>query len=344
MGQEKLNISQIAKLAGVSKTTVSRVINHRPDVNAETREKIEAIIQEYEYCPSAIAQAVSHQRSMMIGLVFPDGETEAFSNPYYAELMQGVLKKAREKGYRIVLSYLRDDDCFTLARQKIVDGLLILTPGSNHREKLEDLLQMGVPVVSTARVPGMTGLHYVAVDEYSASCKIIEHLISLGHRQIAYIGGPKTLYSGGSRLRGYQTTLKKHQIPYDPLLVELGDTSMQSGYQAMERLMRKHRKFTAVFACSDLMAIGAKHAIEKHGLRVPQDISLVSTDSTAISDYLDAPLTTMKQPTHERGEQAMRMLIDLIEGKTVQDGIMLPMGIVIKETTQVVAHPDTEAT
>lgn len=332
-GGIRITIQKIAELAGVSKTTVSRVLNKRPDVNPETRKRVERVIQESNYYPNSIAQAFSQQKSRSIGLVFPDNEVDALSNPYYAELMGGLLEEARAKNYHVILSYLMNEDSLNMAKKKAVDGLILLTPRSEHREKIEELLEIDIPLVSTSRILGLNNLHYVAVDEYRASCEIVEHLIALGHRKIALIDGPKTLYSSCSRLLGYQKTLEKHGITYDPSLVAFGDTSVTSGSKLMGNLIESGNQVTAVFACSDLMAIGAKHAIEAHGMRVPNNISLVSSDSTAISDYLDAPLTTLKQPTHERGILAMRMLIDMIEGRPVKNQIVLPMGIVIKKTT-----------
>lgn len=334
MSPNDTNIQKIADLAGVSKTTVSRVINNRPDVNPETRRKVEEIIERLGYYPNAIAQAFSQQKSMFIGLVFPDDESYAFSNPYYSELMRGILGEARERHYKVVLSYLRNGDCFTLVKQKLVDGLLVLTPGTDHRAKLEELLKLGVPVVSTSRVPGLKELHYVAVDEFSASSRIIEYLISLGHKRVGYISGPKTLFSSGSRLRGYRAALKKHGLAYDPSLIAFGDTSIESGQRIMSNFLDTKKQMTAVFIGSDMMAIGAKHAIELHGMRVPEDISLVSSDATDIVDYLETPLTTMKQPTFQRGKLAVQMLVDMIEGRPVQDSIMLPMEIVIRKTTR----------
>ncbi len=337
MLQKDTNIQKIAELAGVSKTTVSRVINNRPDVNPETRKKVEEIIEDLGYYPNAIARAFSRQKSMSIGLVFPNDESRPFSNPYYAELMRGILGEAREKHYRVILSYLQNGDCFLLARQKIVDGLLVLTPGSDHKAKLAQLLELGIPLVSTSRVPGLKNLHYVAVDEFGASCEIIRYLISLGHRRIGFISGPKTLFSSGSRLRGYRAALKKAGIPCDPGLVAFGDTSAESGERVMGQFLDGGKQMTAVFAGSDMMAIGAKHAIEARGMRVPEDISLVSSDATDMADYLETPLTTLEQPTFQRGSQAARMLIDMIEGRPVPDSVTLPMGIAVRKTTKAVS-------
>lgn len=333
MSNRDFNIQEIARLAGVSKATVSRVLNNKPDVSAKTREKVEKVINKYNYTPNARALAFSQQKNMTVGLVFTHNEAETLSNPYYAELIQGILKKARETGYHIILSYFLEDDCFRLVRQKAVDGLLILTPDSGLKEKLTQLQKTKIPLVSTARIPGMENIHYVAVDEYNAAIKIMEHLIYLGHKKIAYISGPYGLYSSQARLQGYLEALKRHDIPYDPELVTNGDTSIMSGTEAMKTLLNKKKKVTAVFAGSDMMAIGVKRALEEEGLSVPGDVSLVSTDATDIAACLEFPLTTTKQPTRLRGELAMEMLVDLIEGREVKRNIMLPMDIEIRRTT-----------
>lgn len=338
-----LSIQEIAKLAGVSKTTVSRVINNKPDVKPATRKKVEDVINANHYYPNARAQAFSQQKSMTVGLVFSHDEAYTLSNPYYAELIRGILEKARETNYHVLLTYLGEGDCPMLVRQRRVDGLLILTPDSTHKEKLKELMRLGMPVVSTSRVPGLAELHYVAVDEYNAACKIVEHLILLGRRRIGMINGPKALYSTSARLKGYRAALKKYNISYIPEIVAYGDTSIENGRQIMQKILQTDKTVNAVFACSDMMAIGAKRAIEEAGMRVPEDISLVSTDATAIADCLDAPLTTMKQPTQKRGELAMQMLVDMIEGREVPQSIMLPMDILIKKTTAAALQPETTA-
>ena len=334
MEQKNINISEIARMAGVSKTTVSRVINKRPDVKPVTKEKVERIIRESGYCPSAIAQAFSKRRSMTIGLVFSDSEADAVSNPYYTELMRGVLDEAREQRYRVVLAYLMDNDCLNLVRQKTVDGLLVMTPSSEQLEKLREIQQLHVPLVSTSRVQGLEDLHYVAGDEYSTCCKVVEHLISLGYQRIAFIGGPEGLYSNRSRLQAYRDMLEAHKIAYDPAIAAFGEVSFASGREIMKKFLNGGHQITAVIAFSDLMALGAKQTIEQQGLRVPGDILLTSTDSTAISDYLNASLITIRQPTYERGRKAMEMLVGLIEDTPVEDHIVMPMRVTIHDAPQ----------
>lgn len=330
---KEISIQEIARLAGVSKTTVSRVINNKAEVNPQTRKKVEAIIEKYDYYPNARAQMFSYQKTRNIALVFPRDEVATLSNPYYAELLQGVIEKAKETNYHIILSCLAGDDCLNLVRSKMVDGLLILTPGSDAREKLEDLMRLGLPVVSTARVLGMKRLPHVIVDEYDATYKILEYLIGLKHRHIAIINGPRTLYSTSQRCSAYKAALQEHGIELDNRLMLYGDTSVGDGMRQMHKLLDSGVDITAVFTGSDLMAIGASKAIAERGLKVPDDISLVSTDGTDTVSLLDLPPTTFRQPTRLRGQLAMGMLVDLIEGRDTETSIMIPMDIQFKNTT-----------
>ena len=327
-------ILEIARLAGVSKTTVSRVINKQSNVNEETRRRVEKVIEEYNYIPNARAQAFSTQKSMTIGLALTSDAADIFENPYFADLMKGIFQESRRNDYHVIITYLAHGDSLSLVNRKLVDGILVLTPGRDSRDELKELIDTGIPIVASSRVEGLPELHYVAVDEYDASCKVMEHLIGYGHRRIGLILGPKRLYSNNARLRGYKNVLKKYDIPFDSELVRFGDTSANSGYDQMNGLLNTHRDMTAVFACSDMMAIGAKRAVEEHNLRIPADISLVSSDGISLSELLGIGLTTMNQPTYERGRLATEHLIRMIRGEDVGDSVMLQMDISFHASTE----------
>ncbi len=327
-----ISISEIAAMAGVSKATVSRVINNKPDVGAKTRERILDIMKYTNFHPNARAQSLSQQRSRIIGLVFPYDEVFTFSNPYYSDLLKSILSTIRSAGYRVMLTYIGSDS-ETAVNQKLVDGLLVLTPGSDRRSELFDLMKLGIPMVSTARVEGLDDLHYVATDEYSASKKITNYLISLGHTCIGFIGGSQSLYSTSRRLKGYTDALTENHIAFDDSLIEYGDSLMESGNRIASGFFKAHPEMSAIFSCSDMMAIGAKHAAETFNLRIPEDVSLVCTDGSTVADYLDAPLTTVRQPTVERGRLAVDHLISLIEGRDPGPSVELPTDIIIRGTT-----------
>ena len=326
-------IKEIARAAGVSNATVSRVINDRGNVNEETRKRVEAVIKEFDYYPNARAQAFSTQKTMTIGAVLTGDAASVFSNPYYSDLLAGVFSESRKHGYHVMMTYIDHDDSLALVRKKMVDGLVILTPGKKDKGAVEALMNTGVPVVSTSKLIGLPQLHCVAVDEYEASCKVMEYLVSLGHKKIAIICGPADLYSTYSRLRGYRAVLEKHGMEYDKNLVRYGDSLVESGLVCMRELLKDNHGISAVFACSDMMAIGARRAIEETGKNVPGDISLVSTDATSVAEYLDMGLTTIQQPTFERGRLCTEHLIRMIDGEDPGNSVLLHMDISIKKST-----------
>lgn len=328
----QLTIATISQLAGVSKTTVSRVINNNPNVNRETRKRVLDIIESKGYFPNARAQAFSSKRTRTIGLVLPYDEAYTISNPYFSELLRSILEQVRKRNYHIIISYFLDEDCFKLVRQKMVDGLLLLTPSADHKSIVKALIEMKVPVVSTSRIIGIDDLHYIAVDEYTATCKVLDYLISAGHQKIGLILGPKSLYSNASRLKAYRKSMKEHNLPFDENLITCGDTSMESGMEMMRMLLKNNKEISAVFACSDMMAIGARQVIYNAGLKIPSDVYLISSDATLLSKYLDAPLTTLTQPTYERGRLAVDHLIKIIEGEDPGKPVMLPLDYIVSDS------------
>jgi DNA-binding LacI/PurR family transcriptional regulator len=331
---DNITISQIAEIANVSKTTVSRVINKKPDVSVKTREKIEGIIKQYDFTPNAFASAIHSKKSDTVGLVIPYDENYVFSNPYYSEIIRGVSSELKRARRHLMLVYSKDNDFTTLIRQKRVDGIIIVSPGRNHIPIIERLLEMDVPIVSTSRIPDISEVHCVALDDYKGACMAVGHLASLGHRRIGFINGPKTLASSMDRLKGYRDILGRHSISYDETIVINGDTSIESGYSIMHELL-KDQSLTAVFAASDLMAIGAIRAITEYGLQVPHDISIVGFDDMPFSAYLNPPLTTIRQEAYKRGRTSGKMLIDLFAGKKVKMRSELPVELIVRNSTDI---------
>lgn len=329
---ETITIAQIARMAGVSKTTVSRVLNKKPDVNPKTRKRIEELIAKYDFNPNAYAKAVSGQKSNTVALVIPYDENYIFANPYYSEMIRGVSGAVKQRGYHLILTYSKNDDYVPMIKQKRADGLIIISPGKSHTEVIKKLKALEVPFVSTAEIPGMPDVHSILTDDFGGACDAMEYLVSLGHRKIGFISGPDILASSIDRQKGYRHILEKYGIPYEERFVVSGDTSAKSGYQAMERLIRE--KITAVFAGSDLMAIGAVSAIVKSGRRVPEDISVVGFDGLPITEYLNPPLTTVKQPTFEKGRKAAELLLDLIAGKEMKQNDVMPVKLVIRDSAR----------
>jgi DNA-binding LacI/PurR family transcriptional regulator len=330
-----ITIAEIAKLAGVSKATVSRVLNDKPDVLPETRKKIKDLIELYEYEPNAFAQAISNQKSSTIGMVIPHTANYIFSNPYYAEIMRGVSVEAKKNGYHLMLTYSEGEDYVSVVKQKRVDGIILISPGRKHKALVQKFDELGVPFVATSKLPGMPDISYVSIDDFHGSCMAVEHLINLGHRDIGFIGGPRNLASSEERIAGYKYTLDKYNISFNESFVSKGDTSIASGQREMIKLL-ENKELTAVFAAGDLMATGAIRAINLVGKGVPEDISIVGFDDVPLAEFLNPPLTTIKQYTYEKGQIAAKMLIDKINKKSVDDKIIMPVNLVVRMSTRAI--------
>jgi LacI family transcriptional regulator len=328
-----ITIGELAKIAGVSKTTVSRVINNKPDVDPATREKIHSLIAEYDFQPNAFAKAISQKQSNHIGLLIPHKAEYVFSNPFYTEVMRGVSTAVDEKGYYLLVCYAHEVNYMDIYRQKRVDGFVLLSPGSFHKQIIEALTDGSVPFVSTARILAEPEMTYVDVDNFMGASMLMEHLVSLGHERIAFIGKP-TLQSSQDRLSAYQTVLEKAGIQYDPELALVTDTSsIESGHEYTLRLLRSNRPPTAIFLANDVMAIGAINAAHESGLRVPEDISIVGFDDIPFSNYTNPPLTTIHQPAFDKGVRAAQLLIDLLETQEPQESVILPMEMILRRST-----------
>jgi DNA-binding LacI/PurR family transcriptional regulator len=328
-----VTIAELARMAGVSKTTVSRVINNKPDVDPVTREKILGLIDTYQFQPNALAVAISQQKSRHIGLLIPHNAEYVFSNPFYTEVMRGVSTEVDAQDYYLVMCYAHEVNYLDIYRQKRVDGFVLLSPGSFHHHIIHSLTESGVPFVSTARVFEEEGMVYVDVDNFYGATLVMEHLINLGHQRIAYVGKP-TLQSSIDRLNGYRTVLKARGLPEDPSLELVVDTSSaERGYAYTLDLLRRPDPPTAIFLANDVMAFGAIQAIQQTGLRVPQDISVTGFDDIPFARLTNPPLTTIRQPSYEKGVQAARTLIALLEQKSVPQSSNLPVELMVRGST-----------
>jgi len=328
-----MTIDEIAKLAGVSKTTVSRVLNNKPDVKYETRAKIMELIEENNFHPNAFAKAISSQRSNSLGLIIPYEAEYIFSNPFYVEVLRGVTTQANIMGYYLNICYPHDQNYVDIYKQKRVDGFVLISPGSKHLSIIDSLKQEGAPFVSTARIPSEEDLTFVDVDNYAGGIMATEHLISLGHKSIGFIGKP-TMTSSTDRFDGYKEALKNHHIEYDDNLVRISEnSSIEGGYLSALELLESQHKPTAIFLTNDLLALGALKAIDEKGLNVPGDISIVGFDDIPMADYVNPPLTTIRQPSYEKGVEACKILVDYLKSNNPLKSKMLNLELVVRKST-----------
>ena len=331
-----ITIDELARIAGVSKTTVSRVLNKRPDVHPATRQKILSLIEQYDFQPNAFAKAISLQKSMNIGLIIPHQASYVFSNPFYTEVMRGVSTEVDRQNYYLLLCYAHEHNYLDIYRQKRVDGFVLLSPGSFHKDIVETLNNENVPFVSTAQISDEDKMVYVDVDNYRAAESAIQHLISLGHKRIAYIGKP-TLKSSQDRRDGYRAALTNAGIrPDDDFVIVTESSSIESGYSATQTLLSLELPPTAIFLANDVMALGAINAIQACGMRVPEDISVMGFDDIPLASIITPNLTTVWQPAFEKGTNAARILIEYLQNGNLPQSLILDTHLVVRKSTGLV--------
>ncbi len=332
-----LTIDKLAKFAGVSKTTVSRVLNDKPDVSPKTRAMIKQLIEEHGFQPNAFATSISSQKSNNIGLIIPYQADYIFSNPFYVEVMRGVSTEVDRRGYYLLLCYPHDQNYVDIYRQKRVDGFILMSPGSLHRSIIDSLKEVNAPFVSTAKMTNEKGMVYVDVDNTGGARLAVEHLVNLGHRSIAFIGKP-TLTSSLDRFHGYKAVLAEHGLPFDEKLVVVAETSsIESGHTAMSKLLSDNPGISAAFLTNDIMAMGAIKAIKEHGKRTPRDVSIVGFDDIPMAMYNNPPLTTVRQPAFEKGIKAAQILVKYLESGVKPRSQVLKLDLVVRESTAILS-------
>jgi LacI family transcriptional regulator len=330
-------LEEVARLAGVSRSTVSRVVNDHPNVRAKTKERVWEAIRKSGYQPNVVARSLVTNRTQIIGMVIPEAVTKVFTEPFFPLLLRGATEVCNTHHYQLLLSLFTDpedqeEDCQRVLCSGYLDGVIVAS-SSLDDPLIPNVLHSGIPLVSIGRHPGKQ-VHYVDSDNVGGARMAVEHLIRLGHRQIAIITGRLGMVAGQDRLEGYRQALLAHGIPVKDALIAEGDFSERSGMMVMQQLLPASP--TAVFACNDIMAIGALKALRAVGLQVPQDVALVGFDDTPIASVIEPALTTVRQPIERMGSLAADLLLDLL--KTPSDSgeeasaqrIILPTELVIR--------------
>jgi LacI family transcriptional regulator len=308
--RQRVNHKDVARLAGVSVATVSYVINNGPrPVSLEARQKVEAAVAELGYYPNEVARSLRLQQSSTIGVVIP-----RFTNPVYGEIVRDLESVCSEAGFLVLLcnserDQAREQKFVQMLRAKHVDGVVI-TPDHNPLELIGPLLKARIPVVVLEH--DLPGINCIAIDELAGGRMATQHLLDLGHRQIAMLKHAPTSALSSQRLVGYAQALEAAGIPFDPKLVLECEGNHRGGELAMRALLKLRRPPTAVFAHNDVLAIGAYHAIREAGLSIPEDISVIGYDDITSAAYLAPPLTTVHSPKAEMGALAGETLLRLI--------------------------------
>lgn len=328
-------LEEVARLAGVSRSTVSRVVNNQPNVHAETRERVWQAIQQSGYRPHAVARSLVTNRTHIIGMVIPEAVTTLFADPFFPLLLRGATESCNARHYQLMLSLFSDPAKQEEMYQRVLhnsylDGVVVAST-SLQDPLVSMLLRDRVPFVSVGRHTD-SRVHYIDVDNIGGARMAVEHLIRLGHQRIATITGRMDMTSGQDRLAGYRQALQAHHIPVEEELIIEGDFTEGSGAAGIQRLLPTHP--TAVFTASDMTAIGALKALRQAGLHVPQDIALVSFDDIPIASAIEPALTTVRQPIERLGSMAVDLLLGILESpsqeETPAQRIILPTELVVR--------------
>ena len=301
------NIRDVAKAAGVSTATVSRALAQPDKVREATLKKVMAAVEEIGFVPNRQASMFRSRKSNTVILLVRD-----ISNPFYLDIYKGVEEAAFEAGYKVLMGDAREDDerithYIDAVRECHADGLILMI-GSFPQKLLAHTDKLPPIVVALEEIDGLQA-PAVRVDNVAAAEDAVAHLIAQGHRRIVHLTGPLDEYLGKARLQGYRQALEKAGLAIDEELIVPGDFSLNAGYDQTAKLLAKGVQFSAIFASSDQMAIGAASALREKGLSIPEDVSLVGFDDTLIASIFYPPLTTVYQPRREIGRAAMAMMI-----------------------------------
>lgn len=310
----KLTLEEIARLAGVSRSTVSRVVNNHTSVRPVVRERVRQVINETGYLPNPAARSLARRRSGIIGLVVPRAIQFLFTDPYYPRLIQGISQACNTNDFilSLFLFHTEDDEqkiATRVLRNQLVEGIIVSALPIG--DPLVAWLQAHeLPFVMVGRPSNPSEFSFVDVDNVAGAYSAASHLIRTGYRRLATITCPLNTMVGQHRRQGYVNALNDRGLPVDQSLIAEGDFTEQGGYLSMHRLIPHHPE--AVFVGSDTMALGALRALRQAGLAVPKDIAVVGYDDLPSSAISEPPLTTVRQPIRRLGAQAVENLLDIL--------------------------------
>lgn len=338
-----VTLEDVARAAGVSRATVSRVVNRSVRVSPEVQRAVERAIADLGYVPNLAARSLVTRRSDSIGLVIPEPTGFLYSDPYFPLLLRGITAECSAAGLQLVLlmpqsrEEERRAEAFLAAGH--LDGALLVSLHGNDPlpKRLRD---RGVPVVVGGRPPAGANVSYVDVDNEHGARAAVEHLIAAGRRVVATIGGPLDMPAGIDRLAGYRHARANAGLPIDHSLEVHGPFTRETGVEGMRTLLARRPDIDAVFAASDLIAAGALQEIIASGRRVPDDIALVGFDDSPLAETLQPPLTSVRQPIEEMGREMTRILIgEIASAAAVPRRVILATQLVVRASSGTASEP-----
>lgn len=332
----RITMDEIAKLAGVSKATVSRVLNDSEcGVGEQTRVRVKKIAEELGYSVEQTEKKKNVSFTRYIALILPD-----ITNPFFADLAKSVEHSLLGKGYSLVLAntdFSEDNEAAQIRELMVkrLEGILLVPSGIRAREEHDLPRRYQIPMVLVDRkLEGISDIPGVYSNNEYASVISCEHLIRKGARDIVFISGPLNVSTSIERFEGYKAVLAQHSIPFRPEMCRHGSYTVESGYNAVLELERSGVSYSAILAANDLMALGALKAVREFGYRVPEDVQIIGFDNIEFSQYCEPSLSTMQQPTFDMGAKAVELLTGIIEKRDpVQPERLIPK-LLMRKTTR----------
>ncbi|MDD3839109.1 MAG: LacI family DNA-binding transcriptional regulator [Clostridia bacterium] len=336
-----MNASDIAKIAGVSRSTVSRVINNYGNVTEETRKKVIKAIQEYNYVPHFSAQMLAGKTSKIIGLFIVDTKKQSnkmTTSSYFSPFSNGVIDEASKKGYKVLIAIINNHDEFKGASDLFDNGTIsggIFIGSNNNEKKIKDIIQDGYKVVVLEQENGISEFTKAIVvnsDSYGGAYDATKYLIQLGHRSIAHISGDERQWTAICKIQGYRKALEDAGISIQESMIVKGNYTEESGCEATKKLLKK-AKPTAIFIANDSMALGVYEEIRNAGFKIPDDISVIGFDDIEVSKYLNPSLTTVRVPLLKMASIATNSLIKAVDQEvSYYTSYNVPVELIVRQS------------
>lgn len=332
-------LEDVAKLAGVSASTVSRVIADNPKISLKTKEKVLKCMEEIGYYPNAIARSLASNKTGNLGIIMPHREDEIFSNPFFPEALRGIVKETSKTDYDLLLSTnAKNSEELLIVKKWIrgskVDGIILMSSKEDD-ECIEYLKSIGFPFVLIGSYCGLEKeINNVDNDNEKASYELTKHLIDIGRKNIAFIGGDEKLVVTKRRIEGYKRALKKMKIEFKEELLFIGSFNQQTGFKYGQEIASIKNMPDGLIATDDLVAFGVLKVFDSLGIKVPEDIAVGSFNNSILSKHSSIPFTSVEINAFKLGEKAIELLVKAIEKDLNSGMVTVPYKIIKRESTK----------
>jgi DNA-binding LacI/PurR family transcriptional regulator len=327
-----ISIKDIARLAGVSHSTVSRALRGSPLIPAETANRIQRIANETGYTASAVARSLVTQKTQVIGVV-----VTTIADPFNGEVVAGIEETANQQGYSVILANSQAESERELAvvrsfQERRVDGIVVASSrvGALYQPLLAEI---DIPIVLLNNQHPSKFIHSVTIDNHGGALEAVRHLVSLGHERVAYLGDNFGLQSDAERFQGFKTGMSEKNLPILPDLVVRGDGKPECAAEESRKLFALASRPTAIFCYNDMSALGVLKEAARQGLRVPEQLSIAAFDDLFFAELLSPALTTVRQPKRELGHRAMRLLLDIFAGSPMKKTVTVKGELIVRDST-----------